>query len=33
MRAFDTATRPIPLSEVEAAWADTTSPERIVIVP
>lgn len=30
---FETAARPIPLSEVEAAWADTTSAERIVIVP
>jgi NADPH:quinone reductase-like Zn-dependent oxidoreductase len=30
---FDTATRPIPLSEVEAAWADTSNPERLVLVP
>jgi NADPH:quinone reductase-like Zn-dependent oxidoreductase len=30
---FDTPVRQIPLSEVEAAWADTTSSKRIVIVP
>jgi NADPH:quinone reductase-like Zn-dependent oxidoreductase len=30
---FDTPARQVPLSEVEAAWADTTSTERIVIVP
>lgn len=31
--AFDVTARPVPLSEVESAWADTTSAERIVIVP
>ena len=30
---FDTPVRQIPLREVEAAWADTASSERIVIVP
>jgi NADPH:quinone reductase-like Zn-dependent oxidoreductase len=30
---FDTAARTVPLSDVETAWADTTSTERIVIVP
>lgn len=30
---FDTPAREVPLSEVETAWADTTSSERIVIVP
>ena len=30
---FDTTARQVPLSEVEAAWADATSSERIVIVP
>ena len=30
---FDTTVRQVPLSEVEAAWADETSSERIVIVP
>lgn len=31
--AFDIAARRVPLGEVEAAWAETTSAERIVIVP
>lgn len=30
---LDTATRQVPLSAVEAAWADTRSAQRIVIVP
>lgn len=30
---LDTMARRVPLSEVESAWADTTSTERIVIVP
>lgn len=30
---LDTAARQVPLSQVEAAWADTRSAERIVIVP
>lgn len=30
---FDTAARSVPLSEVETAWADTGSSERIVVVP
>jgi NADPH:quinone reductase-like Zn-dependent oxidoreductase len=30
---FDTAARGVPLSEVESAWADTTSAERIVLIP
>ncbi|MCI1834451.1 MAG: zinc-binding alcohol dehydrogenase family protein [Bifidobacterium tibiigranuli] len=31
--AFTTATRRVPLRDVEQAWADTSSTERIVIVP
>lgn len=31
--AFDTTTRQVPLSEVEAAWSDTSSTDRVVIVP
>lgn len=31
--AFDVPARCVPLSEVESAWADTASTERIVIVP
>jgi NADPH:quinone reductase-like Zn-dependent oxidoreductase len=30
---FDTAAREVSLSQVEAAWVDTTNSERIVIVP
>ena len=30
---FALETRAVPLAEVEGAWADTSSPERIVIVP
>jgi NADPH:quinone reductase-like Zn-dependent oxidoreductase len=30
---FDAPVRAVPLNEVEAAWADTSSTERIVIVP
>lgn len=30
---FDTSARRVPLSEVETAWADITSTERIVIAP
>jgi NADPH:quinone reductase-like Zn-dependent oxidoreductase len=30
---FDTPARCVPLSEVEAVWSDTSSSERIVIVP
>ena len=30
---FDIATRRVPLTDVEAAWADTAASERIVIVP
>jgi len=30
---FDTAARRVPLSEVESAWADTASTERLVLVP
>lgn len=30
---FDVTARTVPLSEIEAAWADTSSTERIVIVP
>lgn len=31
--AFEVAARPVPLREVESAWADTAASERIVIVP
>lgn len=31
--AFETAARAVPLSEVEAAWANTGTSERIVMVP
>jgi NADPH:quinone reductase-like Zn-dependent oxidoreductase len=31
--AFRTPTRTVPLRDVEAAWADTGSAERIVVVP